>query len=112
MSRGMFGRLVGARIKRSEDPRLLTGQGRYTDDLRIAGMLHAAFLRSPHAHARLGAIDASAARTLPGVVAVFTADDLTDELLDINVATGGVVSTPYPALCTDRVRLVGDLVAM
>ena len=63
-------RYTGASIKRSEDPRILTGRGRYVDDLKLPGMLHAAFVRSPLAHGRVLAVDASAARSLPGVVAV------------------------------------------
>src|SRR6185437_11327922 len=67
-------KLIGARIKRTEDPRLLTGRGAYTDDCRVAGVLHVAFRRSDHSHARIRAIDCAAARASPGVVAVFTAD--------------------------------------
>ena len=63
-------------MRRIEDPRLLTGRGKYAADFRLPGMLQAAVLRSPHAHARLGAIRAKAARALPGVVAVVTAEDL------------------------------------
>jgi carbon-monoxide dehydrogenase large subunit len=67
---------IGERHPRNEDARLLTGRALFVDDVDLPGTLHAAFVRSPHAHARLGAIDAAAARALPGVVAVFTADDL------------------------------------
>ena len=67
---GIATRVLGARVKRLEDPRLLTGQGRYLDDIRLPGLLHAAFVRSPHAHARLSGVDASAALEVPGVVAV------------------------------------------
>ncbi|HMM74934.1 MAG TPA: xanthine dehydrogenase family protein molybdopterin-binding subunit [Gammaproteobacteria bacterium] len=66
---------VGARIERKQDLRLVTGHGRYTDDLSMPGMLHAAMLRSPHAHARIKAIDVSRARALPGVHAVLTGED-------------------------------------
>lgn len=76
MVAGAQGGVIGARLARNEDARLLTGRALFVDDLQLPGMLHAAFLRSPHAHARLGAIDAERARALPGVVAVFTADDL------------------------------------
>ena len=69
-------RYTGTRIKRLEDPRLLTGRGRYLDDLGLPRMLFASFVRSPHAHARIVRIDAAAARALPGVVAVVTAEDL------------------------------------
>src|SRR6266487_719473 len=63
-------------VRRREDPRLITGAGEFVDDLRVPGCLHAAFLRSPHAHARIRAIDVSVARKAPGVVAVLTAADL------------------------------------
>ena len=69
-------RYTGERIRRLEDPRLLRGGGRFLDDLALPRMLALAFVRSPHAHARVAAIDASAARGLPGVAAVVTAADL------------------------------------
>src|SRR6516165_10144679 len=69
-------RYVGARVKRSEDRRILTGQGRYCDDVTLPGMLHASFLRSTVPHARLLSVDVSVARALPGVVAVYTGDDI------------------------------------
>ena len=69
-------RYTGASIKRSEDPRILTGRGRYVDDIKLPEMLHAAFVRSPLAHARVLAVDVSAAQALPGVVAVLTGADL------------------------------------
>jgi carbon-monoxide dehydrogenase large subunit len=67
--------LVGARIHRREDPRLITGHGRYTDDLAKVGLLHMAVVRSPHAHARIKSIGVKAAEDAPGVVAVYTAQD-------------------------------------
>src|SRR3954465_3434092 len=70
-------RVVGTRAKRIEDPALLRGKGRYVDDIELPGLLHAAFLRSPHAHALIRSIDAAAARAMPGVLAVLTADDVT-----------------------------------
>ena len=66
----------GARVARLEDPALLTGRGRFVDDILIPGALHACFVRAPHAHARIRAIDGSAARAMAGVHAVLTADDL------------------------------------
>jgi len=68
--------MIGRRITRSIDPRLLRGQGRYIADMRLPGMLHAAFARSPYAHARISDVDTSAARTLPGVVAIYSAADV------------------------------------
>ena len=67
---------VGQGVKRTEDPSLITGAGRYVDDMRVPGMLHAAVLRSPHAHALIKAIDVSPALSMKGVMAVVTSDDL------------------------------------
>jgi carbon-monoxide dehydrogenase large subunit len=103
-------KLIGARIKRTEDPRLLTGRGAYTDDRRVAGVLHVAFRRSDHSHARIRAIDCAAARASPGVVAVFTADDL-DGLVKPLVATSRMANyyaTPIVPLARDKVRYVGE----
>ena len=63
-------------VRRREDPRLITGAGEFVDDLRVPGCLHAAMLRTPHAHARIRGIDAAAARRAPGVVGVYVAADL------------------------------------
>src|SRR2546421_10369376 len=70
-------RLFGKSIKRREDPRFITGRGQYVDDVKLPGMTHAAFVRSPHAHARIRKIDTSAALKHPGVVAVFTGKGMT-----------------------------------
>ena len=69
-------KLIGASIKRREDPRFLTGKGNYTDDLKLAGMTYAIFVRSPHANAKIVAIDTAKARQQPGVVAIFTGKDM------------------------------------
>jgi CO/xanthine dehydrogenase Mo-binding subunit len=74
----MATRYFGAPIKRNEDPKLLAGQALFVDDVELPGMLHAAFLRSPYAHARIRRIDASHARAMPGVHAVYVAADLGD----------------------------------
>src|SRR3990170_2684256 len=71
-------RVIGKPLRRNEDPRLLTGLALFTDDVHLAGMVQAAFLRSPYAHARIKRIDATRARARTGVVAVYTADDLGD----------------------------------
>src|ERR1700757_2184525 len=71
-------KIVGARIKRAEDPRLLTGRGAFTDDRQVPGAAHVAFRRSEQSHARIRAIDCAAARAAPGVIAVFTAVDWQD----------------------------------
>src|ERR671920_1840874 len=72
-------RYMGNSVPRKEDAALLAGRATFTDDIRLPGMLHLSVLRSPHAHASITAIDTSAAREQPGVVAVFTGDDLADE---------------------------------
>ncbi len=69
---------IGTRTKRNEDPRLLTGRALFIDDVELPGMVHVAFVRSPHAHARLGGVDVSRARQHEGVIAVYTAEDLGD----------------------------------
>ncbi len=71
-------RYFGAEVRRVEDPKLITGRGQYLDDLPIAGVVHAAFVRSPHAHARIQRIDTAAAKSTPGVIAVYTAEDFGD----------------------------------
>ena len=108
-----FLRFIGASVHRVEDQRILRGRGHYIDDLKLPGMLHAAFVRSPHAHARITRIDTSAAKALPGVVAVFTAPDIeavTDPLA--NQPMPGHKSPPIYGLTGDKVRLVGDVVAI
>ena len=81
----MGAKLFGARVARLEDPALLTGRGRFVDDIRLPGMLHAAFVRSPHAHARIRSIDATSARALPGVRAVLSADDLPPRMARVQI---------------------------
>jgi aerobic carbon-monoxide dehydrogenase large subunit len=76
----MGARQFGARVPRVEDPALLTGRARFVDDVKLPGVLHAAFVRSPHAHARVGAIDASAACAMPGVHAGLTIADMPGRL--------------------------------
>ncbi len=110
-------RYTGASIKRSEDPRILTGAGRYVDDIKLPGMLHAAFVRSPFAHARVLSVDVSAARALPGVVAAFTGAELEEMTVPgpdaLSALMGGAGPTPeFSLLATDKVRFVGDPVAI
>ncbi len=104
---------VGQSVLRKEDDALIRGKGRYTDDVAPQASLHALMLRSPHAHAKF-TIDASRARTLPGVAAVLTADDVAD-LGDLpclfNLETDPFTGPPYPILAKDEVRHVGDAVA-
>jgi aerobic carbon-monoxide dehydrogenase large subunit len=103
-------KIIGARIKRTEDPRLLTGRGAYTDDHGAAGTLHVAFRRSDQSHARIRAIDCAAARAAPGVVAVFAAEDL-GSLVKPIVATSRMpnyYATPILPLARGKVRYVGE----
>jgi len=104
------GSLVGAPVRRVEDPDLLTGRGTYIDNLEIDGMLELAFVRSTVAHARLEGTDTSEARTMPGVVGVWTADDLDVPEYFQFMKLNPVVTRP--ALAQDRVRFVGDIVAV
>jgi aerobic carbon-monoxide dehydrogenase large subunit len=102
-------KIVGARIKRTEDPRLLTGCGAFTDDRQPARALHVAFRRSDQSHARIRAIDCSAARAAPGVVAVFTADDLPEVKPLIAVSRlANYHPTPILPLARGKVRYVGE----
>jgi len=111
---------IGTPVRRREDYRFLTGQGTYTDDINRPGQLHAYILRSPHANARINAIDTSAAKTAPGVVAVFTGADMAADGIGglpcgwlINSKDGSPMKEPaHPVLVTDRVRHVGDHVAV
>jgi aerobic carbon-monoxide dehydrogenase large subunit len=110
-------RYTGASVRRSEDPRILTGAGRYVDDVKLPGMLHAAFVRSPLAHARVLAVDVSAAQALPGVVAVLTGADLEEMTVPgpdaLMALMGWAGPTPqFTLLATDKVRFVGDPVAV
>lgn len=110
---------LGARMKRNEDPRLLTGRALFVDDLDLPGMLHVAFLRSPHAHARLLGVDASRARQREGVIAVYTAEDLGSywqpgPLLVPPPPVEGMVfhqRTQVP-LAKDKVRQLGEPIAV
>ncbi len=107
-------RYFGRGVKRREDPKLITGHGRYTDDMAPAGLLHAVILRSPYAHARITGIDVSEATSMPGVVAVYTGADIKDRFAGI--PTGWVLPEmkmpQHPALAHDKVRHVGDGVAI
>jgi carbon-monoxide dehydrogenase large subunit len=110
----MTTRLIGARIPRNEDPRLLRGLGAFVDDIEPRGVLHAACLRSPHAHARVGAIDVTRARAFPGVHLIVTAA----ELGDLNQPSPLLIPNPgltHPRtqrpLAVDEVRYAGELVA-
>ncbi len=108
-------RYTGSSVKRIEDARILTGRGTYVDDIKLPGMVYAAFLRSPLAHARISDIDADDARQAPGVLAVYTGVDLESLLEPGPYGAAAIVPIGQPAhscLATDKVRLVGDLVAL
>ncbi len=112
--------VVGKPIRRVEDKRFITGQGRYTDDIKLHGMTYAVIIRSPYAHARIKSIDASAALKIKGVVAVFTGKDIEADGMggiptgwQVNLINGETMREPkHPILCTDKVRHVGDGVAV
>jgi carbon-monoxide dehydrogenase large subunit len=112
-------RSVGARVMRVEDPRILTGRGRYVDDVVLPDMLHAAFLRSPIPHGRLLGVDASEARRLQGVVAVYTGEEIQrlTTAAQAGAETGmnampNMKSPTFHALATDKVRHIGDPLAL
>ncbi len=101
---------LGQSLPRKEDYRLLTGQGRYIDDIEIPGALHACFVRSPHAHARIIGIDVSAALRMPGVVAMFTGQDIAKWTTRARMAPPieGLNPMEMDALPVDKVRFQGD----
>ncbi len=106
---------VGQPIARIEDLRLLRGQGQFVDDLRLAGMLHAAILRSSVAHGRLVRIDTAPALTQPGVVTVITAADIGSPLPTIPLRLAPLIDlVPYeqPVIASGKVRYVGEPVAV
>ena len=105
---------VGQRIKRTEDPRLIHGLGTYTDDIKLHGMLHAAFVRSQHAAGKIIRVDASRARARPGVVAVYTFDDLRDGIRGelFRARLPDMRGGPLPVLADGVVRYVGQPIAV
>ena len=108
--------VLGAPVKRVEDPRFITGKGRYLDDIHLQGMTHMAILRSPYAHANIRSIDTSKAKAMPGVLAVFVGADIPWNPLPMAWPAGGVagiqnnISTPR-ILATDSVKWTGEGVA-
>ncbi|MGN9840394.1 xanthine dehydrogenase family protein molybdopterin-binding subunit [Nonomuraea sp. H19] len=105
---------VGRSVARREDPRLLTGNGRFVDDLHLPGMLHAQFVRSTIAHGAVTGVDLSATLAVPGVVAAFTAEDLPigDVTAVLDRPASEFVPTAMPVLARDRVRFVGEPIAV
>ena len=112
----MSSRIFGSGIRRREDPRLITGSATYTHDIVLPGMVHAAMLRSSHAHARITRIDTEKAKTAPGVVAVYTGADIEGALQPVPCAwllpDSQLRVAPYPCIATDTVRYTGDIVAV
>jgi len=112
----MSSRIFGSGIRRREDPRLITGSATYTHDIVLPGMVHAAMLRSSHAHARITRIDTEKAKAAPGVVAVYTGADTEGALAPTPCAwllpDSELKIAPYPCIAKDVVRYTGDIVAV
>jgi carbon-monoxide dehydrogenase large subunit len=111
---------IGASVVRKEDRRFITGKGRYVDDIKLLGMTHAHFIRSPHAHARIKSIDTLAATQMPGVVGVLTGQEIVDDKIGNLICGWAITSkdgTPmkmgaWPAMAPETVRFVGQAVAV
>ena len=104
---------IGRRMRRVEDERLITGRGRYAGDIKLDGIVHVAFCRSQTPHARIQAIDTSAAREMPGVLAVWTAGDLPEAGVTLSdFGPEDMESRSRPILCRDEVNYVGDAFAV
>ncbi len=111
------GEVFGARVKRIEDPALLRGRGRFVDDIRLPGLLHASFVRSPHAHAAVRAVSTDAARAIEGCRGVYTIDDLAPHLehetLPVGMPSAALrQSLDPPVLARHEVRFVGEPIAV
>jgi len=111
---------IGSSVKRKEDLRFITGSGRYTDDIQVPHQAYACFVRSPHAHATIGSIDTAAAAAMPGVLGIFTGEDVAADGLG-GLICGWMVKSkdgspmkagPHPILAHGKVRYVGDHVAV
>ncbi len=113
-----MGKFIGEAVRRVEDRRFITGKGKYTDDIKLPGMVYAYIIRSPHAHARIKSIDVSAAKAMPGVIDVITGEDVKDINglpcgWQVDFRNGDTMKEPkHPLLVADKVRHVGDNVAM
>ena len=112
--------IVGTRVKRKEDKRFITGKGKYTDDVRVENQAYAAFVRSPHGHAKVKGIDKSAALAMEGVIDVLDGQQLTGDGIG-NIICGWAITSKdgspmnmgaWSALATEKVRYVGDAVAV
>ncbi len=115
-----MGNVIGKSVKRVEDKRFLTGKGSYTDDMVLPGMLYACIVRSHHAHAKINGVDTSEAEALPGVSKIFTGEDIAAAGISgvpcgwqVNFKNGDTMKEPpHPLLVADKVRYVGDAVAV
>ena len=112
----MSTRIFGSAIRRREDPRLITGSALYTDDITLPGMVYAAMLRSPHAHAKITSIDTSKAASATGVLAVYTGVDIEGQLQPVPCAwllpDSDLKVAGYQCIAKDVVRYTGDIVAV
>lgn len=108
-----LGKYIGEKVKRTEDPRLIQGIGHYVDDIKLADTLHVAFLRSPYGHAKIASINTDAARSAPGVVAVYTGADVAGKvaLIPCAAAAPDMLKPDYPVLALGKVAYVGQPVA-
>src|SRR6185503_16188463 len=111
---------IGAAVRRKEDLRFITGKGQYTDDVVRPGETRAAFVRSPHAHAKIKRIDVDAAKSMPGVIAVLTGTELANDKIG-NLICGWMIHSkdgtpmkmaPHPALAVGKVNHQGDAVTV
>ena len=108
--------VFGSSVRRREDPALITGKGKYSDDLKRSNMAYAAIVRSPHAHAGIRSIDTSQAAAAQGVIGVYTHQDVADSgtagAIPVGWLLPGMKIPGHPMLAVDRVRYVGDAVAV
>lgn len=105
-------KFVGERIKRREDPRLISGTGTYVDDVKLVGMVTAVILRTPYSHAKINSIDLEAARSAPGVLTVISGADLKDKIKPVPCVAPAERIPFHPVLAIDKVRFVGEPVAV
>ncbi|QSO52177.1 molybdopterin-dependent oxidoreductase [Alicyclobacillus curvatus] len=109
-------RVFGSTLKRREDPRLITGNGQYSEDIQLPGMLYASVVRSPHAHAKIVSVNTDAAKVLNGVVAVYTGKDLQGRIGTVPTAwlppDSNIQTPPHEVLAVNKVRYVGDGIAL
>jgi aerobic carbon-monoxide dehydrogenase large subunit len=107
--------ILGAPVRRKEDPRLISGKGQYVDDLRLPGTLYVTFVRSPHGHARIRRVETSKAAAVDGVAGVYTGKDLEGKVASVPcgwlLPDSDLKIPPHPPIAIDTVRFTGDIVA-